>query len=65
MPKQKTHRATKKRFRVTKNGKVIGGRPGRRHLLSVKGGKRRRRMRKKFGCPTGDAYRIKMLLCEM
>ena len=65
MPKQKTHKASKKRFRVTKNGKVLGGKPGRRHLLSVKTGRRRRHMRRKLACPTGDAYRIKILLGEM
>ncbi len=32
MPKMKTHKGTKKRFRVTKNGKVMRMKEGRSHL---------------------------------
>ncbi len=32
MPKMKTHKGTKKRFRVTKNGKVMRMKQGRSHL---------------------------------
>ncbi|MEZ4633694.1 MAG: bL35 family ribosomal protein [Caldilineaceae bacterium] len=32
MPKMKTHKGTKKRFRVTKNGKVMRMKQGRTHL---------------------------------
>ncbi len=33
MPKLKTHSGSKKRFRVTGNGKVKAGAAGRRHFL--------------------------------
>ena len=62
MPKQKTNKAAKKRFKVTKNGKVLRGRPGRRHLLSVKTGKRRRQLRRDAQCSSYDTFRIKRLL---
>jgi large subunit ribosomal protein L35 len=32
MPKLKTHKGTAKRFRLTKNGKVMRMKPGRSHL---------------------------------
>jgi large subunit ribosomal protein L35 len=32
MPKMKTHKGTKKRFRVTKNGKLMRMKQGRSHL---------------------------------
>ena len=46
MPKQKTHKGLKNRVRVTRNGKVMRMRPGRRHLLSSKTGNRKRKLRK-------------------
>ena len=36
MPKMKTHRGAKKRFKVTKNGKVISKSCGISHLLTNK-----------------------------
>ena len=64
MPKMKTKKSAKKRFRVTKNGKVLGARAGRRHLLSVKTGKRRRQMRKNLKCSSYDAFRVRRLLVQ-
>ena len=46
MPKMKSNRAAMKRFRVTATGKIKRGRGFRRHLLSGKGKKRKRRLRK-------------------
>lgn len=45
MPKQKTHKASKKRFRVTASGKLKRHQAGRKHLLSHKTGKRKRHLR--------------------
>ena len=45
MPKQKTHKATKKRFRVTANGKVKHGQVGKRHLNTRLSKRRRRNLR--------------------
>ena len=36
MPKMKTHGSTKKRFKLTKNGKLIRSRTGKNHLLQKK-----------------------------
>jgi large subunit ribosomal protein L35 len=62
MPKHKTHKATRKRYKVTRSGKVKRGRPGRRHLLSVKSASRRRKMRRREILAPGDAYRVRILL---
>lgn len=62
MPKLKTNKSTKKRFRVSKTGKVKRYRPGKRHLLSSKTGKRRRQLRRVADCSTYDAFRVKRLL---
>ncbi len=41
MPKIKTHKGTAKRFRVTKNGKLLRMKPGRSHLRRKKSGSNR------------------------
>jgi len=46
MPKLKTHKGMKKRFKVSANGKVQHKRCGSSHLMSHKSGKRVRRLRK-------------------
>ncbi|MCS7168243.1 MAG: 50S ribosomal protein L35 [Gemmatales bacterium] len=46
MPKQKTHKGAKKRFKVTAHGKVMRQKCGRRHLLSHKRAKRKRQLRR-------------------
>ena len=45
MPKMKTHKGSKKRFRVTASGKVKRSQAGKKHLLSHKTGKRKRHLR--------------------
>ena len=45
MPKMKTLKSVKGRFKITGRGKVIGFRPGRRHLLSGKRAKIKRKLR--------------------
>jgi large subunit ribosomal protein L35 len=47
MPKMKTHKASKKRFRVTASGKLKRSQAGKKHLLSHKTGKRKRHLREK------------------
>ena len=46
MPKQKTNRSVRKRFKVTKTGKVRRGKAFRRHLLAKRSRKRKRNLRK-------------------
>src|SRR5262249_4776736 len=45
MPKMKTHKASKKRFRVTATGKLKRKQAGKKHLNSPKTGKRKRHLR--------------------
>lgn len=44
MPKMKTHKAAKARFKVTGTGKLKRNRPGRRHILTKKSPKRKRQL---------------------
>lgn len=44
MPKMKTHRATAKRFRITRSGKVLHRKATGNHMLMKKSGSRRRRV---------------------
>ncbi len=41
MGKLKTHKGATKRFKITKKGKVLAFRAGKRHLLSKKSSKRK------------------------
>ena len=45
MPKQKTHKATKKRFRMTATGKLKHRGAGTSHLMSRMSKKRKRKLR--------------------
>ena len=47
MPKMKTHKGSKKRFKVSATGKVSHKHCGSSHLMSHKSGKQVRRLRKK------------------
>ncbi|MCF7872684.1 MAG: 50S ribosomal protein L35 [Candidatus Omnitrophica bacterium] len=47
MPKLKTRKSIAKRIKITKKKKALKGKAGRRHLLSGKGRKRKRNLRKK------------------
>lgn len=44
MPKMKTHRATAKRFRITRKGKVLHAKATGNHMLTKKSGSKRRRI---------------------
>ena len=56
MPKQKTHKGLKKRFKLTATGKVKHRKAFRGHKLSHKGGKKIRHLRQD-GIIVGDAAR--------
>jgi len=45
MPKQKTHKASKKRFRISAQGKLKRSQAGKKHLNSYKTAKRKRQLR--------------------
>ncbi len=59
MPKMKSNRATKKRFRVTKGGKVLYAKAGLRHNLGNMRGKDRRRLARL--APVADEHRDSVL----
>ncbi len=62
MPKMKTHKGTKKRFKVSANGKVIFSQKGKRHILTSKSPKRKRQLRKAGVVEGTLAANIKELL---
>ena len=60
MPKLKTHKGMKKRFKVSATGKVSHKRCGSSHLNSHKSGKKIRRLRKKaFLVVSAEAHRVR------
>lgn len=62
MPKQKTHSGAKKRFRVTRNGKVLTKQRNRAHILEKKSSRRKRRLKGMTEVAAPDAKRVKRLL---
>ena len=65
MPKLKTHKGMKKRFKVSATGKVSHKRCGSSHLMSHKSGKRVRRLRKSTTLKVGaEAHRVRNAMLE-
>jgi len=64
MPKQKTHKGTKKRFRLTARGKVKHRRAGTSHLNSRMSKKRRRNLRGTGVLEHPDTLRITAALAD-
>jgi len=62
MPKLKTHRASAKRFRITKSGKVKAKKAYRSHILTSKSPKRKRQLRKDVIISKTQAKNIKKAL---
>ena len=58
MPKQKTHKGMKRRFKVTASGKAKKRSAFRGHLLSHKNGKRKRHLRNNDIVGGADARNI-------
>ncbi|TVR10273.1 MAG: 50S ribosomal protein L35 [Planctomycetota bacterium] len=46
-PKMKSHKASRRRLRVTRNGKILRTQGGVRHLMTHRSPKRKRNLRKK------------------
>jgi large subunit ribosomal protein L35 len=63
MPKQKTHKASKKRFRVTATGKVKHRQAGTSHLQSRMEHKRKRNLSGTTTLHPVEAKRVKLALC--
>jgi len=62
MPKVKTKKAVKKRFKITGTGKVMAAYSFRRHLLADRTPKRKRQARGLHEIDVTDRYKIKELL---
>jgi large subunit ribosomal protein L35 len=58
MPKIRTHKGTKKRFRVTSTGKVMRRKAFRSHLLEHKSAKRKRQYRTQHVASPADARTV-------
>ncbi|MFA6171207.1 MAG: 50S ribosomal protein L35 [Patescibacteria group bacterium] len=62
MGKLKTHKATVKRFKITKNKKVLKRKAGQDHFNSRESGKVTRRKRRDILLSKRDVKNIKMLI---
>jgi large subunit ribosomal protein L35 len=62
VPKQKTNKATKKRFKVTGTGKVLRRHAMKSHNLGKKSAKRKRAFRRDQPVEGSDAREVKRLL---
>ncbi|MDD4272034.1 MAG: 50S ribosomal protein L35 [Patescibacteria group bacterium] len=62
MPKIKTHKATAKRFKVTKNEKILKRKTGQDHFNSRESGKVTRNKRRDIGISNTERRVIKQLM---
>ncbi|MBV9164392.1 MAG: 50S ribosomal protein L35 [Pseudonocardiales bacterium] len=62
MPKNKTHRGTAKRVKISAAGTLLRQRAGRRHLLEKKSSRRTRRLNGVSEVAPRDTKRIRRLL---
>ena len=62
MPKLRTHRATAKRFRILKTGKVVRPHAQKSHLLSHKSQRRKRQYSKLLTLTKGAARQVRRAL---
>jgi large subunit ribosomal protein L35 len=62
MPKLKTHSGTKKRVRITTNGKVVRRHARLNHFLQKKSGSRKRRLNRTAVMTGGQAKQMKRKL---
>lgn len=58
MPKLKTHSGAKKRFKLTKNGKVKRAHANKSHILNKKSTKRKRGLRKAGYADTTNVAKV-------
>jgi len=64
MPKMKSRRGAKKRFKVTASGKIKHRRNYKSHILTKKSAKRKRNLRKYRYVDTVDAPRVHEMILE-
>ena len=62
MPKIKTHSSAKKRFNVTKTGKVIRAHANKSHILTKKNTKRKRGLRQTTVTDVTNVAKVKKMI---
>ena len=62
MPKIKTHSGAKKRFKISKNGKVIRAHANKRHILNKKTTKRKRGLRQTVVTDKTNVAQVKRVI---
>ena len=62
MPKIKTNRGARKRFRVTASGKIKRAKAYTSHILTKKSSKRKRKLRKSTVVSEVDSRRVRRML---
>lgn len=62
MPKLKSHSGAKKRFKLSKNGKVIRGHAFKSHILTKKSTKRKRNLRKTVVADVTNTANLKRMI---
>jgi large subunit ribosomal protein L35 len=62
MPKIKTHSGAKKRFKISKNGKVIRAHANKSHILNKKTTKRKRGLRQTTVTDKTNVAKVKKML---
>lgn len=62
MPKMKTRKAVKARFKVTGTGKLMRKSPGRRHMLTKKSANRKRHLAKDKLVDSGQVKMFKIMM---
>lgn len=62
MPKIKTHSGAKKRFKLTKNGKVVRAHANKSHILNKKTRKRKRGLRQTAVADKTNVAQVKRLI---
>lgn len=62
MPKLKTKKGALKRYRITKNGKVVVNKMGKNHILTKKTAKRKRNLSRPSTLKECETKRIKKMM---
>jgi large subunit ribosomal protein L35 len=62
MPKIKTHSGAKKRFKLSKSGKVMRGHAFKSHILNKKTTKRKRNLRKVVVADVTNVAKVKKMI---
>jgi large subunit ribosomal protein L35 len=65
MPKMKTHKGASKRFKKTGTGKIVRSHSHKRHILTKKSSKRKRRLRKQEVVSASDKGRLEQMLANL